>query len=300
MLSQKSIRMYISIHTYIHKPPATKDCSTHKPILQISLMEIPLSQPPVNKLLCHEFQSTAVCFAQDGQRDGIVSSLHRSLFSWNNSNPANSEFLQAWLHPSPFVFSRKKADYVFHHNNERFCHSEHFQKENKACAHTGSASFIRVPNPKAPSQQNSGRNKKQELFYTRLGSATPPAAPGEGSGLQQPPAHHWKREFNEERRRVQRIQMSKERQKHLVCYSCWRKKCFLTPQKNQNTFRCCWVCFFFSSFSRVEIRKKATNLPSQKNPAFFSHWTGAKAEGGRKWGGYAKHQNVQCSKWEIF
>lgn len=45
-------------------------------------MEIPRCQPPVpvsvNKLLCHEFQSTAVCSAQDGQRDEIVSSFHRS------------------------------------------------------------------------------------------------------------------------------------------------------------------------------------------------------------------------------
>lgn len=157
-------------------------------------MEIPLSLPPVpvsvNKSLCHEFQSAAVCFVQDGQRDEIVSSFHRSLFSWNNSNAANSEFLQSWGHPSTFVFSRKKADYVFHHNNERFCHSEHFQKENKACADNGSVSFIAAPNPKAPSQQNPWRNKRQGLFYARLGSATPPAAPGEGSGLQQPPAHH--------------------------------------------------------------------------------------------------------------
>lgn len=60
---------------------------------------------------------------------------------------------------------------------------------------------------------------------------------------------------------MQRIQMSKERQEQLVCYSCWRKKCFLTPQKNQNTSRCCWGFF---SFSKLKIRKNPQTHPAKK------------------------------------
>lgn len=58
--------------------------------------------------------------------------------------------------------------------------------------------------------------------------------------------------------------------------------------------------YFFFFFLQTWNKEKNHKPTQPKNHAFFSHWTGAKEERGRKWGGYAKHQNVQWSKWEIF
>lgn len=308
MLSQNSIRVYIYPPTYIYKPLAKKDCSAPNPSCKSPWWKSHDASPLFQCLL------TNCCVMNSNP---LLSALHKKdkemrLF------PPSTEASSAETTPVQLIQSFYRAGYIWSHLYSPGRKQIMFFTTTMSVSVTVSTSKRKTrpvltmalfhssefPVQRLSPNKTLGETKGRACFtpgwaqpplLQRQESTRAPAAPS--SSLNN--GHRdWKREFNEGRR-VQRIQTSKERQEHLVCYSCWRKKCFLTPQKNQNISRWCWGIFFF--FFLQTWNKEKNHKPTQpKNHAFFSHWTGAKAEGGRKWGGYAKHQNVQWSKWEIF
>lgn len=136
--------------------------------------------PAVNKLFCHEFQSTLVWFVKEGQRDQIVSFFSRSLFRWNKSNPTNSEFMLlsgGGMHPATFGFFRGKKEKglcFFTKTMPIFVMVSISKRKVRHFLTMSLPSFITVANPKALQQQKRlWENKRQALFYTTLNMDSP-------------------------------------------------------------------------------------------------------------------------------
>jgi len=139
-----------------------------------------LAVSAVNKLFHHEFQPTSVLSKTDKEIRLFPPSTEADLDETNQIQLIlNSHFLQGRGTLFRTWILLEKRDYVFHQNNEHFCHSKHFQKENKAFSDNVSVLIHQSCQSKSSlTAKRWWENKRRGLFYTTRSTDSSPQAMG--------------------------------------------------------------------------------------------------------------------------